>query len=280
MARAASSPVRVEVKERLMNDQNQRIKAAVLSMRMLAALALFVTAWSGASTPVTAQEDGERPVNLGITATTACDGTSSCGLPVGARFIVTTEVGEVMGTCTLEGSGNETYIVACYVPVPFGITMIVTEDISTIIPGCAPVENPLYIDTSTIDGTASFEGVGFHNVCQGGNASSGEMSDVAIATMENGQSATGACYVLLDYSNEGCDENGDGQVTFDDIPFGTYTVQQTRTPAGYPTINDYTINVEPFQGMPGEDLLVCLWDSSSSRLRNRTPRIPATSRWS
>src|SRR5690606_7853093 len=54
----------------------------------------------------------------------------------------------------------------------------------------------------------------------------------------------GTCYILLDYSNEGCDENGDGQVTFDDMPQGTYTVRQTRTPAGYPTVNDFPITID------------------------------------
>jgi hypothetical protein len=232
-------------------------------------------------------------------------------------------------------------------PFPPTGTVVVTEDVSTITPGYAPVENPIFMDTSQI-GMASHDVV-FHNVPQGANASAGQTSDVAIVTMEHGGSATDACYVLVDfsnegcdengdgkitfqevplgtytvhqtadlgpgrwvddftiqvrgnvgpagweeffatitttggstapigsidislitrdpdtggvltgtcyvlagYSNEGCDENGDGQVTFDDIPFGTYTVQQTQTPAGYPAINDYPINVEPVQGMAG-----------------------------
>jgi|GEM_PF-2408740 len=77
--------------------------------------------------------------------------------------------------------------------------------------------------------------------------------DIALITRDpqDGHLLTGTCYVLVDYSNEGCDENGDGQVTFAAIPYGTYTVRQTQTPAGYPTINDYAINVEPVQGMPG-----------------------------
>lgn len=69
--------------------------------------------------------------------------------------------------------------------------------------------------------------------------------DIALITRDplNGDLLTGACYVLVNYSNVGCDENNDGQVTFAQIPFGTYTVHQTQTPSGYPTINDYDITV-------------------------------------
>lgn len=87
------------------------------------------------------------------------------------------------------------------------------------------------------------------------SGSSGQSGAVDIALItrdpDTGDLLTGTCYVLVDYSNEGCDENGDGQVTFAAIPYGTYTVHQTRTPAGYPTINDYAITVEPVRGMPG-----------------------------
>ncbi|CAN0463523.1 unnamed protein product, partial [Phaeothamnion confervicola] len=61
---------------------------------------------------------------------------------------------------------------------------------------------------------------------------------------KDGHLLTGTCYVLVDYSNEGCDENGDGQVAFATIPPGTYTVHQTQTPNGYPTINDFAITVD------------------------------------
>ena len=57
--------------------------------------------------------------------------------------------------------------------------------------------------------------------------------------------------MLVGHSLEGCDENGDGQVTFAAIPYGTYTVRQTQTPAGYPTISDYEIEVEPTGYMEG-----------------------------
>lgn len=71
--------------------------------------------------------------------------------------------------------------------------------------------------------------------------------DIALITRApgTGDLLTGACYVLVGYSNEGCDENGDGQVDFAAIPFGDYTVHQTRAPAGYAPVDDYTITVPP-----------------------------------
>ena len=88
---------------------------------------------------------------------------------------------------------------------------------------------------------------------QGTSASEPGAIDIALITRDpqTGGLLTGTCYVLVDYSNEGCDENGDGQVTFADIPFGTYTVRQTQIPAGYPTINDFEIQVQPVEGIPG-----------------------------
>src|SRR5690606_16107472 len=67
--------------------------------------------------------------------------------------------------------------------------------------------------------------------------------DVAIYTVENGQSAYDACYVIVGYSEVGCDENGDGKVTFAAIPYGTYTVQQTANLGAGRSVPDFTITV-------------------------------------
>jgi hypothetical protein len=99
--------------------------------------------------------------------------TGPNGHEIGAQFTVTTLDGEFLGSCTLEGHPAEPYVLACYVSVPYGITVVVTEDVGTITPGTAPVENPLYFDTSTIDGSASFEGVGFQNEPVDGSTNSG-----------------------------------------------------------------------------------------------------------
>ena len=66
---------------------------------------------------------------------------------------------------------------------------------------------------------------------------------------DSGKLLTGACYILENYSNVGCDENLDGQVDFAAIPFGTYTVHQTKAPQGYDLIIDYEISVDPV-GVP------------------------------
>jgi uncharacterized surface anchored protein len=79
-------------------------------------------------------------------------------------------------------------------------------------------------------------------------------SDIALITRDPETSALvkGTCYVLVDFSNEGCDENGDGRVTFDDVPAGLFDVRQTTTPDGYPTPDDFRILVDgryPAQGL-------------------------------
>ena len=68
-------------------------------------------------------------------------------------------------------------------------------------------------------------------------------SDVHLITRDpkDGALLRGACYELVGYSNIGCDENNDGQVTFDDIPLGDYTLHQVTPPAGYTRIDDYTL---------------------------------------
>lgn len=54
----------------------------------------------------------------------------------------------------------------------------------------------------------------------------------------------GACYVIENASNEGCDENGDGQVDYRSVTPGTYTVTITRQPNGYQAIGSvHTITV-------------------------------------
>lgn len=74
-------------------------------------------------------------------------------------------------------------------------------------------------------------------------------ADISIisADIRSGRSLAGACYILIDFSDEGCDENGDGEVDFDDVPVGTYTVTQTQAPAGYMAPGDFPIVVEDTQ---------------------------------
>lgn len=60
---------------------------------------------------------------------------------------------------------------------------------------------------------------------------------------ETGDSITDACFVLVDFSNEGCDENGDGQISYEGVPAGEYVVSQTRDASGYQHADDITIDV-------------------------------------
>lgn len=66
---------------------------------------------------------------------------------------------------------------------------------------------------------------------------------IVSADIHSGRSLAGACYILIDYSEEGCDENGDGQVDFADVAVGTYTVIQTGTPNGYSPVLGTEITV-------------------------------------
>jgi len=72
------------------------------------------------------------------------------------------------------------------------------------------------------------------------NVSSVDISLVP-TDVRTGNALPGACFIIATVSNEGCDENNDGQVTFDGIPVGTYRVTQTTAPTGY--------DVEPAQWM-------------------------------
>jgi uncharacterized surface anchored protein len=68
--------------------------------------------------------------------------------------------------------------------------------------------------------------------------------DVSIVTRdENGELLTGACYIINNASIEGCDENGDGQVDYQDVVPGAYTVTQTRAPGGGRTVRDFPITI-------------------------------------
>ena len=80
--------------------------------------------------------------------------------------------------------------------------------------------------------------------------------DVAMVTRDpdNGDLLNGACYVILDASIEGCDENNDGQVDFKAVVPGTYTLHQTKAPSGFNRIDDFDIQISEFD--PTQSILV------------------------
>jgi hypothetical protein len=79
----------------------------------------------------------------------------------------------------------------------------------------------------------------------GSSGRGGNLVDIAIVPTDarTGQALPGACFVIGDYSEEGCDDNADGQVTFADIPVGTWQVVETRAPAGYAVEPAQTITI-------------------------------------
>ena len=66
---------------------------------------------------------------------------------------------------------------------------------------------------------------------------------VVVVDANSGERLTGACLQLHGYSKVGCDENGDGQVDFKAIPYGTYQVDVQRAPDGYQTHGGGSITV-------------------------------------
>jgi uncharacterized surface anchored protein len=79
---------------------------------------------------------------------------------------------------------------------------------------------------------------------------------VALVTRDpkTGDLLNGSCYVILDASIEGCDENSDGQVDFRDVVPGTYTVHQTKAPSGFNRIDDFDIQISEFD--PTQSILI------------------------
>ena len=71
----------------------------------------------------------------------------NCWGEIGTHFTVTTEDGEYLGECMVEELGTRGQA-RCNVPVPAGIVVVVTEDVTTITPGFAPESNPITFDTA------------------------------------------------------------------------------------------------------------------------------------
>jgi uncharacterized surface anchored protein len=81
-------------------------------------------------------------------------------------------------------------------------------------------------------------------------AAAASLVDISIGSYDvrTGESLTGACYIIVDWSEEGCDENGDGEVSFQDVEVGLYTVTMTRPPSGYLPVGDFPIAIQEGDG--------------------------------
>ncbi|MGC4105863.1 MAG: hypothetical protein QM753_05815 [Thermomicrobiales bacterium] len=112
----------------------------------------------------------------------------------GVHFTVTTEDGEYVGECTLDGPVMErTY---CSIPVPLGTVVIVTEDVGTLAPGLAPESNPIRFDTGVepFDHCAPCHwGPEFRN----GLKATGSATDATSTTTESARTWTASVQVRL-----------------------------------------------------------------------------------
>ncbi len=70
-----------------------------------------------------------------------------CGYAPGVSFTVTDATGGLVGGCTTEIGG-------CSVQVPLGTTITVTEVVSTVATGYAPIRNPILVNTPEPPGYA------------------------------------------------------------------------------------------------------------------------------
>jgi hypothetical protein len=193
---------------------------------------------------------------LGIQAKT--EGAEYPGYTFGAHFTVTAENGDYIGECTLEPTDRQVAWWNCKVDVPSDRVSLVWEDLDSIPSGYAPVENPIAFDPTTYIVGPHGIGASFVNVPVADNTTSSTTSaagtrDIALITRDpgDGHLVLDGCYILLEYGNAACDENGDGQITYANVPFGVYTVHQTQTPSGYPTAPDFEIRVDgPYPDVP------------------------------
>lgn len=114
------------------------------------------------------------------------------------------------GFVTFKAIPDGTYSVV-YASVPDGYLLPAPRTVSVYGPGS---QLPIQIPLETVDSVGRV--------------------DVSIQAIdyETGELLPGVCLSLRGYSNVGCDENGDGQVDFADIPYGTYIVDVERYPAG------------------------------------------------
>ena len=198
-----------------------------ISLRLIAVFSLVFTTMLGAASPALAQ---------------AVETTMSIGAPSGSHVWVTLPDGTWLDSCTTSDGGGA-HAPGCSVTIPHPTTLVVYVDESTLPPGSIVQENPIWFDTNSLHGRDSWGGGPVFQVIQGNSSSSTGSSNIAVVTTENGQFFLDACFVLVDYSQVGCDVNRDGKITFEAIPYGTYTLRQTSNLAGGRYVNDTTITV-------------------------------------
>ena len=68
---------------------------------------------------------------------------------------------------------------------------------------------------------------------------------IVIPVNDAGDPLPGACFAVVEFGFEACDDDGDGTVVFDAVPPSPLTLRETAPPPGYAAIADLPINIEP-----------------------------------
>ncbi len=76
---------------------------------------------------------------------------------------VTTTSGDLVGFCIPSATSGD-IVAGCTIPVPVGVTVIVTEDLDTVVPGYAPTQNPQPFDVPATPPDGVFGGPVFLNL--------------------------------------------------------------------------------------------------------------------
>ncbi len=66
-----------------------------------------------------------------------------------------------------------------------------------------------------------------------------------VAVDEAGQPLPGACFAVVEFGFELCDDDLDGEIIFDSVPSAPLTLRETTPPAGFAAVSDLPITIEP-----------------------------------
>lgn len=123
--------------------------------RYLILVIAFVSVISANGTNTAAQQS-EGDYELGIVAANCERKPTSypfqggdCVPAEGTVIVVTTSGGDLIGTCIAAATDLDAPVAGCSILVPFGSTVTVTEDMTTVPPGYAPTNNPQVFDVPT-----------------------------------------------------------------------------------------------------------------------------------
>src|SRR5215213_704163 len=71
----------------------------------------------------------------------------------------------------------------------------------------------------------------------------GRLTVIAVDTAE--QPLPGACFAVVEIGFEACDDDDDGATVFDAVPSAPLTLRETAPPAGFASVDDLSISIEP-----------------------------------